>query len=132
MADHDLKTWSSNDPVASANATLRDDPLDPDQYERAGSEKNVDSPTATSPSSDTDHASTNAPSVNGEPSSAKAQKVSWSRWLNPLKRNRPPPLPNQRQVSREYTASFFSILTWQWIAPLMTVRRNFGNIAMEC
>jgi hypothetical protein len=47
----------------------------------------------------------------------------WKR-LNPLKRH-PPPVPDKRGQSREYTAGFFSLLTFQWITPLMTVRSRY-------
>lgn len=43
----------------------------------------------------------------------------WQR-INPLKRN-PPPVPEIRGQSREYTAGFFSLMTFQWITPLMRV-----------
>ncbi|KAF2405484.1 ABC multidrug transporter-like protein [Trichodelitschia bisporula] len=49
------------------------------------------------------------------PTSGKQKKKSW----NPLKRN-PPPVPTERGVSREYTANFFSLLTFQWVTPLMS------------
>lgn len=43
----------------------------------------------------------------------------WHR-INPLKRN-PPPIPEERAPSREYGASFLSMLYFQWVAPLMSV-----------
>ena len=46
---------------------------------------------------------------------------SWSDHLNPLKRRKLPPVPKERIVSREYGASFLSLLTFQWMAPLMSV-----------
>ena len=46
----------------------------------------------------------------------------WYKRLNPLKRRAKPPVPQERKVSREYNASFLSLLTFQWMAPLMTVR----------
>ena len=48
-------------------------------------------------------------------------KRKWYKRLNPLKSSRQPPVPNKRTVSREYGASFFSLLTFQWMAPLMSV-----------
>lgn len=48
------------------------------------------------------------------------KKLPLSKRLNPLKRN-PPPVPAERQPSREYSANFFSKLTFQWISPLMSV-----------
>lgn len=46
---------------------------------------------------------------------------SWLDKANPLKRSNKPPVPEQREVSREYGAGFFSLLTFQWMAPLMSV-----------
>lgn len=48
------------------------------------------------------------------------EKSPWFNRINPLKRN-PPPVPEERIVSREYSAGFFSKLTFHWIQPLMTV-----------
>lgn len=45
----------------------------------------------------------------------------WKEKLNPLKRKNPPPVPEERVVTREYQAGFFSALYFQWIAPLMSV-----------
>nr|POE63715.1 oligomycin resistance atp-dependent permease yor1 [Quercus suber] len=49
------------------------------------------------------------------------RKRTWGERINPLKRKTLPPVPKERSVSREYHAGFFSILTFQWMAPLMTV-----------
>lgn len=48
------------------------------------------------------------------------EKQSWRHRINPLKRGNPPPVPEERIVSREYKANFLSLLTFQWINPLMT------------
>lgn len=45
----------------------------------------------------------------------------WYKTPNPLRWGSIPPVPKERQVSREYTAGFFSKLTFQWMAPLMNV-----------
>ncbi|PGH12895.1 hypothetical protein AJ79_03995 [Helicocarpus griseus UAMH5409] len=44
----------------------------------------------------------------------------WYRKLNPLRWRRIPPVPTERTVSKEYGAGFLSIMTFQWMAPLMT------------
>lgn len=46
-------------------------------------------------------------------------KSKWYRKLNPLRLQKIPPVPKERTVSREYGANFFSIITFQWMAPLM-------------
>ncbi|KAI1075235.1 ATP-binding cassette transporter protein YOR1-like protein [Whalleya microplaca] len=53
--------------------------------------------------------------------SVPAAKKPWYKILNPLRWGSIPPVPKERQVSREYTAGFFSKLTFQWMAPLMDV-----------
>lgn len=55
---------------------------------------------------------------------AEKPKKKWYKRLNPLKRRPKPPVPQERTVSREYTAGFFSLVTFQWMAPLMTVCRH--------
>jgi len=47
------------------------------------------------------------------------RKRTWGEKLNPLKRKNVPPVPEQREVSREWKAGFFSLLYFQWMAPLM-------------
>lgn len=49
------------------------------------------------------------------------RKRTWGEIINPLKRKNLPPVPKERLPSREYKASFFSMLTFQWMAPLMSV-----------
>lgn len=47
----------------------------------------------------------------------------WDTWLN-LLRNKSIPVPDERNVvSREYKAGLFSLLAFNWISPLMTVRK---------
>ncbi|KAF6817296.1 Oligomycin resistance ATP-dependent permease YOR1-like protein 1 [Colletotrichum sojae] len=44
----------------------------------------------------------------------------WYKTPNPLRWGGVPPVPEERIVSREYKAGFFSQLTFQWMAPLMS------------
>jgi ATP-binding cassette, subfamily C (CFTR/MRP), member 1 len=48
-------------------------------------------------------------------------KMAWYDKINPLKRRKAPPVPNERIVSREYGASLLSLMTFQWMNPVMTV-----------
>jgi hypothetical protein len=50
----------------------------------------------------------------------------WYRKLNPLRLRRIPLLPVKRTISREYGAGFWSMITFQWMAPLMTVSLMLG------
>ncbi|KAJ5287805.1 hypothetical protein N7478_003491 [Penicillium angulare] len=49
------------------------------------------------------------------------KKQKWYNRLNPVRWQTPPPVPEERSVSREYGAGFFSIITFQWMSPLMNV-----------
>ncbi|RFU34609.1 hypothetical protein B7463_g1692, partial [Scytalidium lignicola] len=49
-----------------------------------------------------------------------AQKRPWYKNLSPLRWGKIPPVPEQRGVSREYTASFLSMVYFQWMAPIMS------------
>lgn len=46
---------------------------------------------------------------------------SWHSKLNPLRWGKVPPIPEEPAVSREASAGFWSLLTFAWMAPLMTV-----------
>ncbi|KAI0503298.1 ABC transporter family protein [Xylaria bambusicola] len=48
-------------------------------------------------------------------------KKPWYKTPNPLRWGSIPPVPKERQESAEAGASFFSRLTFQWMAPLMNV-----------
>lgn len=68
-------------------------------------------------------------SVTDPKSKTEVQKRSkWDRY-NPLKK-KPPPVPETRRVSKEFDANIFSLLTWNWITSLMTVR-NFQSIKYD-
>ena len=49
------------------------------------------------------------------------EKKPWYKTPNPMKWGAIPPIPTERRVSREATAGWFSLLTFQWMAPVMTV-----------
>ncbi|GJN85930.1 hypothetical protein PLIIFM63780_009505 [Purpureocillium lilacinum] len=53
---------------------------------------------------------------------AAAQNVHkpWYKKMNPLRWGGIPKVPDERLVSREYQAGFFSKLTFQWMTPLMS------------
>jgi len=55
------------------------------------------------------------------PESALERPKKWYRRLNPLKWGPIPPVPEKRRVSRELNASIPSIITFQWMSPLMKV-----------
>jgi ATP-binding cassette subfamily C (CFTR/MRP) protein 1 len=69
------------------------------------------------------HASSSRSTSNDEAKAPKVdvKKKKWYRRLNPLRLQKTPPVPTERSVSHEYGASFFSIITFQWMSPLMKV-----------
>ena len=119
------KEWEANDPIVGANTTAQDEPVATEpgtpierEIEKDSSseadEKNIDRnviiPVMSRRSVATSH-------IADSEIGSEQLKKSW----NPFKRN-PPPVPKERTVSREYTAGWFSRLTFQWMNPLMTVR----------
>ncbi|KAK2795862.1 hypothetical protein FQN51_000345 [Onygenales sp. PD_10] len=61
-----------------------------------------------------------SPSEQSRAAESAKPGMKWYRRLNPLRLRPVPPLPEERKVSREYTAGFLSLTTFQWMAPLMT------------
>jgi hypothetical protein len=68
------------------------------------------------------YATANSAVSGGTESTAELKPKPWYRNINPLRWGSIPPIPETRGASREFTASFFSLLLFQWMAPLMTVR----------
>jgi ATP-binding cassette, subfamily C (CFTR/MRP), member 1 len=56
--------------------------------------------------------------------SVKDKYTPWYKSFNPLRWGHMPPVPQEREISHEYGAGFFSKLTFQWMAPLMQVSRT--------
>lgn len=50
-----------------------------------------------------------------------AVEKAWYTKVNPLRWGAIPPVPESRTPSREHTASFLSLLYFQWMAPIMSV-----------
>lgn len=51
------------------------------------------------------------------------KQSSYFQWfkLNPLRSSKTPPVPQERQVSREYGANLASLITFQWVNPIVKV-----------
>lgn len=60
------------------------------------------------------------------------QKKSWYRKLNPLRWQEAPPVPEERTPSREHGAPFLSVVTFQWMSPLMRVSSISSSIPLSC
>jgi len=85
-------------------------------------EKNaVPTPLERTQSTWTQTTGTSAAASTADAEAQAPRKRTWGERLNPLKRKKPIPVPEERQPSREYKAKFFSVLYFQWMAPLMNV-----------
>ena len=129
--------YKSADTHTSTQATNRSEPVAPLNYEK----DEIIEPTSGSDdgSSDsgvhderpklttTQSAATVASAVSQTPSQVAEQKRNekpWYKQPNPLRWGAIAPVPREREVSREYDAGFWSMLTFQWMAPLMHVGYN--------
>ena len=56
----------------------------------------------------------------------------WFRRLNPLRWGPLPPVPAERAPCPESTAGFFSLLTFSWMGPLMTVSQPQFQVFACC
>ncbi|KAL1964629.1 hypothetical protein VTN77DRAFT_6803 [Rasamsonia byssochlamydoides] len=82
--------------------------------EEKSPEDKLETSSTLSSSGSEDHHDDAAAKPNG-----RRTKSKWYRKLNPLRLQKIPPVPKERAISREYGANFFSIITFQWMAPLM-------------
>lgn len=118
------KEYTSTDPVGAVNATNTSEPVATEPLQYVGSESDVSSPDqeqnkeVQAPFHRTVTSTTTNTTLSVE-SQSKVKKP-WYKRLNPLKKSTKPPIPKERIVSREYGASFLSLLTFQWMAPLMS------------
>lgn len=119
------KEYASTDPVGAVNQTNVSEPVATETLQYVGSESDLSASDQEKKEDDRPHVhrtatattTTSTLTVDSQP---KEQKP-WYKRLNPLKRSIKPPIPKERRISREYGASFVSLLTFQWMAPLMSV-----------
>ena len=123
------KEFASTDPVGAAHQTTEPEPVatEPLKYvesdlsesssDQENNEKEKDRPEV----SRTLTANTTTSTMTAESIANEVKrKKPWYKRLNPLKKSVKPPIPKERTTSREYGASFLSLLTFQWMAPLMS------------
>ena len=118
------KEHVSTEPIGAVNQTNSTEPVATESLQHGESESdNSDSQHGEKKEGGVDThrtvtATTTASSMSVE--SQSKEKRSWSERLNPLKKSIKPPVPKERTVSREYGAPFLSLLTFHWMAPLMS------------
>jgi ATP-binding cassette subfamily C (CFTR/MRP) protein 1 len=135
MTDPGLeKEYGPNDPVAAANATDSKEPLDvggdeedfieitstADLASHSLSEKEYTEKEKRPQLQQTKSYATTVSAVTRTESNVEQPKP-WYKNYNPLRWGGIPPVPETRQVCREYNAPFLSLVYFQWIAPLMSV-----------
>lgn len=62
-----------------------------------------------------------ATSVTSAPSAHFPDPKPWYKQPNPMRWGKIPPIPEERKVSGEHNAGFFSKLIFHWMGPLMNV-----------
>ena len=120
------KKYKTTDPIGDSNSTSRAEPLPAEeQLLDPGDSKETTLENIVKTQPPLEHLksyATNISVVSGvTESSIEVKQKPWYKTVNPMKWGAPPPVPQERQVSREYTANFLSLMTFQWMAPLMTV-----------
>ncbi|EXJ96379.1 hypothetical protein A1O1_01505 [Capronia coronata CBS 617.96] len=128
MAQHtdadDLNRAISQDRVEEAELAKRDEPtqyLEVHQEPKGLGRRKTEDGTRLSKFESTATSATEATTATGQPKSWEREKAPWHYRINPLRRGTPPPPPEERAVSREYNAGFLSLLTFQWMNPLMSI-----------
>ncbi|MCJ1276313.1 hypothetical protein MMC21_004118 [Puttea exsequens] len=122
----DKEEYVSDDPVTAAHQTNEVEPVanEPLQYvdsEDDSSSSRSEKKAYQSAVDRTVTQTTTTSSLTVESTSlGPTGRKPWYKRLNPLKSSKKPPVPKERKVSREYGASFLSLLTFQWMAPLMS------------
>lgn len=140
--DEEKRAWQNNDQQAAVHSTVTSEPVAEEPLERVATEKELNQETQLDPerglqrpeldrSRSTWTESSAVTETKSVPQSIKRRK--WYTTANPLRWGKIEPVPKERQVSREYGAGFFSKLTFQWMAPIMNVSREYKNrLAYMC
>ena len=130
----DEKEWRLNDQEVAAESTRDSEPVATEPLEAIGTEKELEKELEVGTEKVTrkyisrfeSGVTDSSDDVVGAKSEASGRRK-WYRRLNLLRPGKKPEIPETRQVSREYHAGFLSVLTFQWMAPLMSV----SNILAE-
>ncbi|KAK8149486.1 hypothetical protein G3M48_006795 [Beauveria asiatica] len=138
MADHPEKDLQTPDALA-ATAALQDEPASAVDAPSTQPNNHRDSAESQSVENEKSHAASGNPEENEltaiQTNATNAsvgttatglppqEKKTWKQKLNPLRWGAIPEIPQERIVSREYGASVFSKLFFNWMTPLMTANR---------
>ncbi|KAL3428313.1 ABC transporter family protein [Phlyctema vagabunda] len=135
MTEPSRDEYKTADPIAAVDGTNNDEPADAgaaaekeltkthgrEGSSSPGSHGSLSEPSEKRPElQHTKSNATTASALTRTGTNVQPEPKIWYKTFNPLKWGSIPPVPEARQVSREYTASFFSLVYFQWIGPLMT------------
>ena len=142
------KEFGPPDPVASVDAIDEDEPLDMDDTEKGFEESASPADSASRSLSEKQPCAketrphleqsksyaTTASAVTRAESNMQQPRKAWYKNYNPLRWGRTPPVPETRQICREYNAPFLSLLYFQWMSPLMSVSasRSSKRYTLTC
>lgn len=117
-----LQDMQQNEPVAEPISAITNDPNDSDEKETAEFTR-IKTAQESRPQLG-EHLSSYATSASGTSVATSIEPViqkqkPWYRTPNPLRWGKIPEIPTEREVSKEYKASFLSRATFQWMAPVM-------------
>lgn len=143
MADHghdkekEYEGALAEDPMVAVGDTNHEEPSDGDNEEHekeyihistggsgSGSDIGIDEKHTRPNVIRTKSYATDASAVTGTESHVEEPQKPWYKQINPLRWGEIPPVPETRGVSREYGASFLSLLYFQWAAPIMHVSNS--------
>lgn len=126
--DEKEKEWRLGDPQVGAQSTKEYEPIKTEPLQSVGTEKDVEADFEKrstrgdlSRLQSGNSAFTDASSEISDTKSSAGGRRKWYKKANPLKWGKKPPVPKNREVCPEYHAGWFSMLTFQWMNPLMTV-----------
>lgn len=108
------------EPLAAVTTLEEKDDGDKNKEHSEKEHERVNSPSTDSSSGSQTEAGTVSPQEN---TGSSPPKLKWYRRLNPLRLRTPPPVPKERITSRERDAGILSVMTFQWMSPLMMVCR---------
>jgi hypothetical protein len=127
--DEKEKEWRLGDPEVAARDTKEYEPIKTEPV-ATGAEKDLeashDTRSARGNLSRLQSRSSGFSDASSDITDAKSSTIGKKRWYkkaNPLRWGPKPPVPKTREVCPEYQAGWFSLITFQWMAPLMTVSR---------
>jgi ATP-binding cassette subfamily C (CFTR/MRP) protein 1 len=114
------KDYKTTDPIGAAASTNRAEPTAEEEDDVVATTTHESIVRRPSLYQSKSYATTTSAVSVETGSTTPPQTKPWHKKLNPLRWGPAPPVPETRTISREYGAGFFSFLTFQWMAPLMT------------